>query len=210
VLQPPVVPRPAWDADESLRFDADGNEITPPSFYRVQKLIVHHTASRNGDPDPAETLRTIQRFHVAERGFGDIAYNLLIDEEGAVYEGRYSPFAAAGEAPPAHDPDGDVVAATHTLGYNAGTISVALLGHFVETDPTDAAIEALTGTLAWLAGAHDLDPVGRGVYINPVSGREADCPNVLGHGEIMSTLCPGARLTDRLPDIRERASSLIG
>src|SRR5439155_2914240 len=44
VAQPTVIPRSGWGADESLRYDSTGNEVWPPAFYPVQKLIVHHTA----------------------------------------------------------------------------------------------------------------------------------------------------------------------
>lgn len=208
--QPAIVARPKWGADEGLRFDSAGAEITPPSFWPVQKLIVHHTAGRNEHlSDPGEAVRWMQRFHVLERDFGDIAYNFLVDREGAIYEGRYSPFSASGEAPPGHDPEGRVVAATHTLGYNAGTASVALLGNFVEAEPEPEALSALTGILAWLTRLHGLDPTGEGSYRNPVSGIERGCPNIAGHGELMKTLCPGARLSARLPSIRAEVAATI-
>lgn len=208
-FQPAVVPRSEWGADEALRFGSNGAEITPPSFWAVQKLFIHHTATRNGDEHPAETLRSIQRFHAIDRGFGDIAYNLLIDEDGRIYEGRYSPFSSTGEAPPGHDPRGRAVAATHALGYNAGTISVALLGNYVDREPSPAAVAALTRAVAWLAFAHGLDPQGAGLFVNPLSGESTNCANVAGHGEIMATLCPGERLAARLPELRAKAAALI-
>jgi hypothetical protein len=207
--RPPIVPRPDWGADESLRFDRSGREITPPTFWPVQKLVVHHTAGQHDPPDPAATIRAIQRFHVVDRGFGDVAYNLLIDSQGSLYEGRFSPDAAAGEAPAGHDTDGRVVAATHTLGYNAGTLSIALLGNFVEREPSAAAIEKLIVTVGWLAFIHRLDPLGEGVYRNPLSGEATRCSNVAGHRELGSTLCPGARLAARLVEIRLRALEVI-
>ena len=207
-IRPEVIARSAWGADESLRLGPEGKELSPPRFWSAQKLIVHHTAGK-ATPEPASILRAIQRFHALERQFGDIGYNLLIDREGKVYEGRFSSFAASGEAPPGHDPDGRAVAATHVLGYNAGTLSVALLGNFVENEPAPAAIESLTRTLAWLAGVHGLDPLRSGPYVNPVSDWEQTCPNVCGHGDLMATLCPGAHLAARLPEIRKRAAALI-
>jgi hypothetical protein len=206
---PGIVSRRDWGASESVRFDARGAEITPPTFWSVQKLIVHHTAGANEPPDPAATVREIQRFHAVDRGFGDIAYNLLIDAQGRVYEGRFSPFAAAGDSPAGHDPQGRAVAATHTLGYNAGTISVALLGHFVQHDPPQPAVESLVEVVAWLAAAHGLDPLGEGIYRNPLSGEETPCPNVAGHRDLAPTLCPGERLAAALPEVRARAAQLI-
>lgn len=208
-IHPRIVPRREWGADETLRFDESGREIAPPSFWPVQKLIVHHTAGANDPPDPAATVREIQRFHAVDRGFGDIAYNLLIDAQGQLYEGRFSPSAAGGEAPAGHDNEGRAVAATHTLGYNAGTISIALLGHFVERVPAAPAIETLMVVVGWLAAIHRLDPLGESVYRNPVSDQAIPCPNVAGHRDLGPTLCPGARLAARLPEIRSAAAALI-
>jgi N-acetylmuramoyl-L-alanine amidase len=53
----------------------------------VQKLIVHHTATQNNDPDPPATIRSIYYYHAVTQGWGDIGYNFLIDEAGNLYEG---------------------------------------------------------------------------------------------------------------------------
>jgi hypothetical protein len=39
--QPATIPRSGWGADETLRFDAQGNESWSPTVWPVQKLIVH-------------------------------------------------------------------------------------------------------------------------------------------------------------------------
>ena len=57
--QPAVLRRADWGADESLRFGANGTETWPSAYYPVQKLIVHHTATQNNDPNPAATIRSI-------------------------------------------------------------------------------------------------------------------------------------------------------
>ena len=87
---PEVTPRVDWGADESLRYDSTGREIWPPSFHPIQKVIVHHTATYNDDPDPTRTVRAIYRYHAVDRGWGDIGYNFLIDGAGTVYEGRHA------------------------------------------------------------------------------------------------------------------------
>jgi hypothetical protein len=55
--------RARWAADESLRFDAAGNELWPPAFFTVQRLTVHHTATETGGSDPAAVVRAIHRYH---------------------------------------------------------------------------------------------------------------------------------------------------
>ena len=57
--EPAITRAPSWGADESLRFDSGGHEIWPPEFSPMQKAIVHHTAGRNNDPNPAATVRAI-------------------------------------------------------------------------------------------------------------------------------------------------------
>ena len=74
MAQPSVISRAGWGADEALRFDASGNELWPPEFHPTQKLIVHHTAGQNGDPNPAATIRAIYYYHAVTRGWGDIGY----------------------------------------------------------------------------------------------------------------------------------------
>jgi hypothetical protein len=54
-----IVPRAGWGADESLRFDENGKEIWPPRYAPIQKVIVHHTVTRNDPTDPAATIRAI-------------------------------------------------------------------------------------------------------------------------------------------------------
>src|SRR5919197_457383 len=83
VSQPRVISRAEWGADESLMTWA-------PEFQVTQKLIIHHTATQNDDPDPTATIRSIYRYHAVMQGWGDIGYNFLVDEAGNVYEGRYS------------------------------------------------------------------------------------------------------------------------
>src|SRR5919202_4284155 len=70
--QPKVIPRIDWGADESYRLDSSGREIWPPAFYPVQKLIVHHTATQNSDPNPPATIRSIYYYHAVTQGWGDI------------------------------------------------------------------------------------------------------------------------------------------
>src|SRR5439155_21711364 len=128
VPQPAVIPRSGWGADESLRFDSSGKEIWPPTFWPIQKLIVHHTATQNNDPNPAATIRSIYYYHAVTQGWGDIGYNFLIDEAGNVYEGRHSRDYAFGESPTGEDLNGNGVTGAHAQGDNSGTVEIALLG----------------------------------------------------------------------------------
>jgi hypothetical protein len=207
--QPAVISRARWGADESLRFDSTGKEIWPPAFYPVQKVIVHHTATQNSDPDPAATIRSIYYYHAVTQGWGDIGYNFLIDEAGNVYEGRYSRQYAPGEPPTGEDLNGNGVTAAHAQGYNSGTVGIALLGTLTNQDATPAARTALERLIAWIDSSHGIDPQGSALYTNPVSGLQATFPNIAGHRDVAATECPGGSFYATLPTIRSDVANLI-
>jgi hypothetical protein len=201
----PVVSRAQWGADESLRFDASGNETFPPTYHPAQKLTVHHTDTANGDPDPAATVRAIYRYHAVDRGFGDIGYHFLVAEDGRVFEGRWS----GTDGDPAHDAAGDVVTAAHVGGWNSGNVGVALLGTLTSQPPTTSARSSLESLLADLAGRHRIDPQGDGTYTNPVNGATWTGPNIPGHRDFAATECPGGALYAQLPSIRSAVAARL-
>ena len=207
--QPAVISRAGWGADESLRFDSSGAEKWIPAFYPIQKLIVHHTAGRNADPDPAATIRSIYYYQAITEGWGDIGYNFLVDESGRVYEGRYSRPYAAGESPTAEDVNGNGVTGAHVQGFNSGTVGIALLGNLVNQDATPAARDALERVLAWKAGNHGIDPHGNTLFTNPVSGTQKTFPNISGHRDLAATECPGGVFYDTLPALRDAVAARI-
>lgn len=198
----PVVSRAGWGADESLRFK-DGNEIWPPAYYDAQKLTVHHTATKNDDADPVGTVQAIYRYHAVDRGWGDIGYQYLVDEAGTVYEGRWS--GTDGDV--AHDADGRLVTAAHVGGYNSGNAGISLLGDFRRVKPKAPAQASLENVLAELAGRHGIDPLASGTYVNPVNGTTKDVANISAHMDWESTACPGTKLYDLLPTIRETVAA---
>jgi hypothetical protein len=121
--------RAAWGADESWRF-TNGGEDWPCEYWPTQALTVHHTGFA-ASADAAETVRTIYRQQALTsarggiQGWGDIGYNLLIDADGVVYEGRYS-----GSQYPIFAPaDRLMTTGRHVLYYNTGNIGVCLLGY---------------------------------------------------------------------------------
>jgi N-acetylmuramoyl-L-alanine amidase len=208
-LEPPVISRAGWGADESLRFDSSGKETWPPAFWPIQKLIVHHTATRNNDPDPSATVRSIYYYHAVTQGWGDIGYNFLIDEAGNVYEGRHSRDYAPGETPTGRNLAGDGVTGAHAQGFNSGTVGIALLGTLTSQDATAAARDTLERLLAWEAYESGIDPLGSSLYTNPVSGQTATFANIAGHRDVGSTECPGATFYTTLPAIRSDVDARV-
>ena len=206
---PKVIPRSGWGANESLRFNPAGQEIWPRTFWPVQKIVVHHTETQNYDPDPAGTIRAMYHDDARLRGLGDIAYNFLVDEQGRIYEGRYSRPYLPGESPTGEDTFGNGVAAAHAYGHNSGTVGIGLLGSLDQVDATPRARAALERLIGWIAARHQIDPLGSSAYRNPATGERSVFPNVVGHGEINATECPGGMVRAALPGIRANAAALL-
>jgi len=175
-----IVPRAGWGADESLRFDENGEEIWPPRYAPIQKVIVHHTVTKNDPPDPAATIRAIYAYHAVTLGWGDIGYNFIVDWQGRAYEGRYG---------------GPNVVGAHTAGYNTGTLGIAVLGDFTSTAPPQPVLDALARLIRTRAG--HLDPAGIGPFRDLL-----DVPNIGGHRDYNITECPGDQLYARIPVLR--------
>ncbi|WP_324618018.1 peptidoglycan recognition protein family protein [Streptomyces dysideae] len=194
--------RPAWGADESKRFKADGTVNSPETYYPLQTITVHHTATPNDDPDPAATVRAIYEFHAITNDWGDIGYHFLIDEAGTLYEGRYS----GDDVVPAFDKDGNVVTGFHTGGFNSGNLGIALLGTLNDRGPTDAAKSALTRLIKVISRFKGLDPAGQTTFVNPVNGATKDVDTVSGHRDWMATECPGQTMYDLLTEVRAAAA----
>ena len=207
--QPTIIPRAAWGADESLRFDDQGLEPWPEVFQPVQKIVIHHTAGPNYDPNPAATMRSIMRYDAITKGWTDIGYNFLIDSGGRIYEGRHSRTYAPGEIPTGEDAAGLLVTGAHALEFNSGVIGIAMMGTFTNQDLTPAARASLEKLIAWESERHGIDPNGAATYVNPVTGAARTFPNIAGHRNLASTACPGGVLYATLPALRMAVAGRI-
>lgn len=207
--EPAVITRAGWGANESYRFDAAGHEIWPPGYSPIQKFVVHHTAGRNGDPNPAATVRAIYYMDTVLRGWGDLGYNYLIDEAGHIYEGRHARAYASGETPTEEDLAGNGVRGAHAKSYNDGTIGIAVLGTFDTQLPTAAAQASLQKLIAWQAERHGISPTGSSTYTNPETGLQKFLPNIVGHRNVGNTDCPGTLLYAALPSLRTAIANRI-
>jgi hypothetical protein len=207
-----VVTREQWGADESIRF-ADGKDLWPRSFVPPKFLTVHHTAGENEYADPAAEIRAIYTYHTVTQGWGDIGYHLLIDNRGQVYEGRIGR-----ESDPAGRPGREVVSedvvAGHALGYNYGSVGIALLGNFMVSEPSEPALQTLEEALAFEASRHGIDPTERISFLRLQAGGNDlwrdDLASVPGHRDCVQTECPGDLLYARLPEIRDHVATRLG
>ncbi|RKS04918.1 N-acetylmuramoyl-L-alanine amidase [Nocardiopsis sp. Huas11] len=183
--------RAGWGADESLRFDDDGNDLWTPVFHRTQLLTVHHTALATTG-DHAADVRGVYHYHAAELGWGDIGYHVLIDPDGMVYEGRHSgedgvPVFSGRPRPG----DARSVTAGHVYGYNHANVGVCLLGDFTDELPTRAALDSLVLVLRVLCAVTGLDPAASVTYVNPDTGARTPGETLSRHRDWLATECPG-------------------
>ena len=180
----------ADELKESRRVETDesGNNLTWPLSYpeNIRKIIIHHTASTKNLDDPAKAIRDIYVWHTLSRGWGDIGYNYIIDQQGNIYEGRYG---------------GEMVVGAHAGRGNFGSIGIAVLGNYQDEEPPEAVVTALTALVREKAQRYNIDTEGASLF------RGEAYPNVMGHRDIMSTACPGDKLFAMLPVIRKLAKA---
>lgn len=203
VPAPSIVTRAEWGADESIR---DTRVIGYAPF---RKIVVHHTASPNSVKDPAATVRFGYNLHVVGRGFTDIGYNFLISPDGQIFEGRRARKYGKGELHTGEDGAGNGIVGGHTKGRNAGTCGIALIGNFMKSSPSNAAIESLIHLAAWEAQRHRIDPLGSDEFI-ATDSTKLKFFNIVGHRGIGSTLCPGNRMAASMPWLRKQVAERAG
>ncbi len=208
---PQIISRAQWQADESLATSL--NKAYAPEYpEKVEKIIVHHTASASLEPDTDGSglytgmMRNMFYFHTVYRqwfdengesqtGFGDIGYNYVIDPNGNIYEGRSG---------------GNGVIGAHAQGFNTGSIGIAVIGTYGGTlngklindtlnTKTKAALEKLVG---WLAANNNIDIKSQSLF------RDKMMYGVVGHRDVSATQCPGDNIYSALAQIRDNSATL--
>jgi flagellar hook assembly protein FlgD len=191
---PPIIPRAGWHADEAIRrgrpFYADG----------IHLAIVHHTVNSNSytKAQSASIVRGIELYHVKSNGWNDIGYNFLVDKYGQIFEGRYG-----GMTRP--------VIGAHAMGFNTGSVGIAVIGNYGSTSITPAARAALVSLIAWRLDYAHVDPLSSVVRVssgNPryPAGKAVTLKAISGHRDVYPTSCPGSALYAQLPSIRTTVS----
>jgi hypothetical protein len=177
-----LVTRAEWGAEPAVGW--------PIEHEPVRAIVIHHTGTRNDEPEPFRMLQRVQRFHAHERGWGDIGYSFVVLADGHVAEGRDG--SATAPAPLG-------VVAGHALGHNPGTIGVAVQGRFHDHGPNGAALDALIDLVTTIVRSCDLDPEGGPVDLT----NGARLPAVIcAHRDARDTSCPGDALMAALGPIR--------
>lgn len=169
----------------------------------VVNAVVHHTVNANNYSESSvpALLRSIQAFHQDAQEFDDIGYNFVVDRFGNIWEGR----AGGADRP---------VVGGHTMGFNTGSVGVAVLGTFDGAAPNEAELDGVARVIAWKFAQRNVDPLGQvtvisnGGDIHPI-GVAVTLNTIDGHRAIGATACPGAQLFARLGDIRQRVAAFM-
>ncbi|MFI6578038.1 peptidoglycan recognition family protein [Nocardiopsis sp. NPDC050513] len=199
------VTRAGWGADESYRFDDEGNDLWPAEFHPVQALTVHHTALATSG-DHAADVRAVYHLHAVQLAWGDIGYHVLIDPDGVVYEGRHS----GGDGVPVFSGRprpgrAASVTAGHAYTFNHGNVGVCLLGDFTDELPTQAARDSLVDVLRLLCAVTGADPAAEIEYVHPGTGARTPARTISRHRDWLDTECPGNAFSEVFDtEIRQR------
>lgn len=113
-----------------------------PSYRRLKiaspftRITVHHAGTQplrmTSARLVAQEIGNIQGAHMAQH-YGDIAYHLVVDYAGRVWEGRSLAFEGA-----------------HTMNANEGNIGIMLLGNFEKQFPSPAQLASMQDLVALL------------------------------------------------------------
>lgn len=180
---PQVVTRDQWCPNNACPPQSN------PVHTEVKFLIVHHTATPNNESDWAARVRQIWDFHVHTRGWADIGYNYLIDQNGLMYVGR-----------------GEDIKGAHFSGHNSETCGIAYLGTFNTFQPPAVMHDKFVEYAAFKCCQKNLDPLGTAHHAS--SG--LDLHTIAGHRDSGSgTECPGDALYAKLPLLRQRTDSTM-
>ena len=196
---PTIIPRESWGADESIRRDK-----VPRYAAALRFAVIHHTVNTN-NYTPAESAAIVRGdyvYHVKGNGWDDIGYNLLVDKYGQVFEGRYGGIDKA-------------VVGAHALGFNNGSVGIALIGTYDSVGISAAARASLVKLLAWRLDVAHIDPLS---FVNVLSGGNQKFPKgipvnlraISGHRDVYFTDCPGNALYNEIPSIAKSVAATGG
>jgi uncharacterized protein with LGFP repeats len=203
VRRPTSAPRPALLTRHSWGADPAWRNGSPRYVKRIKQVHLHHTATANdyAAGDVPGILRGIYRYHTHSLGWFDIGYNFLVDRFGRTWVGRSGGAAQA-------------VRGAHTLGFNHESVGIALLGSFGKQRPTKRAMDAVVRLAAWKLDQYGGRPRRKVTVRSEGSdrfraGTRVTLPVIDGHRDTNETSCPGQRLYDLLPRLRDRVGRRV-
>ena len=202
VVQPTIVTRAQWGADESLRTCS-----SPDYVSSIKGAIVHHTVNSNTYTAAAAPalLRSIYAYHVTGNGWCDVGYNFFVDRFGRLYEGRFGGMSK------------NVVGA-QTGGFNSQTFGVSsIANHDPGTSgavaPSAAVLTAIGKLIGWKAWLNGWSPDTSASFTSAGStrwpaGKVITEPRVSGHRDYGLTVCPGDLMYSKLATVRSTATQV--
>jgi len=167
-----IEPRTAWGARAPKSVDRIG---------KTPRLWLHHSVTGTG-PLPG-VIKSIQAFHMDQRGWFDIGYSFLVSVDGRIWMGR-GPFVAGGHS------------ATDLRPLeNFESHAVCAIGNFDVQRPPVALLDGLARIAAY---GYDQGWWATRGY----TGGHRDVPGA-------STACPGKYLYAQLPEISRRSNIIV-
>jgi uncharacterized protein with LGFP repeats len=207
VVQPAVISRAGWGADETIRTDCFARQgIGVDYAATVKAATIHHTAGTNDytAAESAQIVRGIYAYHAITNDWCDIGYNVLVDKYGQIFEGRFGGLRRP-------------VWGAHAGGFNQFTFGVSMLGTFIGVTPSAAQLEAVSAMVAWKFAGSYRDPnsqvtlvSGGGGTSKYPAGVPVTLPRIIGHRDTGNTECPGDVGYLQLPAIRQRVTQIMG
>lgn len=116
-----MIKRSEWGAQAPSHPPTPLPEIPPPY------VIISHTASEpcSTQIECSKRVRTVQKMHIENKKWDDIAYNFLVGGDGSIYEGR-----------------GWNVEGAHTFNYNKMSLGLSFIGTFNTVAPSEQQLTA--------------------------------------------------------------------
>lgn len=148
---------------------------------KTEGILIHH-------PDADWTVKQVHDYHI-KKGWNGIGYNLYIDTDGTIYEGRGLDYVGA-----------------HCTDYNSKTIGICCRGRFNSTDRSmpDAQFNALIGAIGLCKQKY-----GNGLYIKGHKEvASTACPGQYFPLTEVKTLKYRSNTTNPTPSASESASIL--
>jgi hypothetical protein len=105
------------------------------------------------------------------------------------------------------------VVGAHAEGFNTGSVGVALLGTYGDTQPTAKALDAIAALLAWRLDVGHVDPLSRlswtsGGNSRFPSGTPVPLAAIAAHRDTGPTTCPGNALYGQLSALARKAAAI--
>lgn len=164
--QPDIITRSEWGAK-------------PPKYNRQRhspnRFTIHHTVTSNSDSNPAQTMRAMQRDHMARDNntWADIGYHFVLDQQGRIYAAN--PVDRVG---------------AHVGGGNTNNIGIAFMGNYNSAQPSEVQLASAGALVRYLANKYSIS---------------VDSDILSGHRDHGGTQCPGSNLYAQIDRIAEYA-----